>query len=440
MHLAQHHFQAQSAYFEGMIGAALSTLFQAPYGLLGVQFDDEALLNGTVAVISAQGIMADGLPFSFPDDAVPEPLPIADRFSPTQTAQLLLLGVPEHVHGRANCASDELARQRVRFGTVQRHVPDETTGADERSVAFARKNFRLLLDSEPADGLVTLPIARIQRDGAGHFVYDYGYVGPCLRVAANRRLREMVARMVEMLESRADAVRSERAGAGAARAEYAPREVSAFWFLHALNSSIPALRHVLRTGAAHPEQLYLQLAQLAGALCTFSLTSHPRGLPAYDHDTPEQCFTLLERHIRQHLDVILPTAAIELTLERGEPSFYVASITDPRCIAPAARWFLGIRSSAPAGDLVARAGRLVKLCSAKFIARLVKEAYPGLGLDHVPVPPAELSPQIGTHYFSVRRTEPCWRSIADTGAIGLYVPDSIPQPELELRVVLERAS
>lgn len=219
MHLAQHHFQAQSTYFEGVVGTAFSTLFQAPYGLLGVQFDDEALLNGTIALVSAQGIMPDGLPFSFPDDALPEPLSIADRFSPTQTAELLLLGVPEHVHGRANCATDEPARGRMRFSMVERDVPDETTGADERSVSFARKNFRLLLDGEPADGLVTLPIARIQRDGAGHFVYDYGYVGPCLRVAANRRLRELVARTIEMLESRADAVRSERAGAGAARAE-----------------------------------------------------------------------------------------------------------------------------------------------------------------------------------------------------------------------------
>lgn len=440
MHLAQHHFQAQSAYFEGVIGAALSTLFPSPYGLLGVQFDDEALLNGTVALVSAQGIMPDGLPFSFPDDPVPEPLPIADRFSPTQTAERLLLGVPEHVPGRANCTPDERARERVRFSMVQRPVPDETTGADARSVAFARKNFRLLLDSEPADGLVTLPISRIQRDGAGHFVYDYDYVGPCLRVAANRRLREMVARMVEMLESRADAVRSERAGVGAARAEYAPREVSAFWFLHALNSSIPALRHVLRTGAARPEQLYLQLVQLAGALCTFSLRSHPRELPAYDHDAPEPCFAGLERHIRQHLDVILPTAAIDVAVEAVDPSFYVAHVTDPRCLAPAAQWFLGIRSSAPAGDLIARTSRLVKLCSAKFIARLVKEAYPGLGLDHVPVPPPDLSPRIGTQYFAIRRTEPCWRSIADTGAVGLYVPDSIPQPQLELKVVLERAS
>jgi type VI secretion system protein ImpJ len=88
--------------------------------------------------------------------------------------------------------------------------------------------------------------------------------------------------------------------------------------------------------------------------------------------------------------------------------------------------------------VVARAGKLVKLCSAKFIARLVKEAYPGLELEHAARPPAELSPRVGTHYFGLRRTDPCWRSIVDTGEVGIYAPAALPDVELELKVILER--
>jgi type VI secretion system protein ImpJ len=436
MHLAQHHFQAQTAYFEELAGATLSSLFPAPYGVVSLQLDDEALLNGTAAVVAARGIMPDGVPFSFPEDALPEPLRIMDIFSPTQSSHVLMLALPQVTPGRANVANGDLART-TRFSAVQRSVPDETTGSDERPVQLARKNFRLLLDTEPTTGLVTLPIARVQRDGAGHFVFDYSFIGPCLRIAASRRLRELVARMLDMLESRSDAVVAERGGSRAS-AEYAPREIASFWFLHALNATTPALRHWLSTGGAHPEQLYLQLVQLAGALCTFSLTSHPRDLPTYDHDAPEQCFNTLERHIRQHLDVIFPAAAISLVLRPAEESFYTAGVGDARCFDPTASWFLGVRSSAPAGDVIARTGRLVKVCSAKFIARLVREAYPGLSMDHVPVPPPELSPRIGTHYFAIRRSEPCWKSIVDSQEVGLYVPGAIPDPELELKVVLQR--
>ena len=76
MHLAQHHFQAQARYFEELTGFALQNLFFAPWGLASGELDAEALLNGTVSVTHATGIMPDGLVFSFPDDPAPEPLEI----------------------------------------------------------------------------------------------------------------------------------------------------------------------------------------------------------------------------------------------------------------------------------------------------------------------------------------------------------------------------
>lgn len=437
MHLAQHHFQAQTAYFERVSRSALTDLFVAPYGLLACALDAEALLNGVVSVTSARGVMPDGLPFIFPDEPAPEPLRITDIFSPTQAAHVVLLAIPPEFPDRANCETDgSSSHLGLRYSVTERSVPDETSGADVRPVQLAQKNFRLLLDSEPHDGLVTLPIGRVRRDGAGRFVYDADWVGPCLRIGASTRLHTFVGRTAQQLEERTAAMLAERQ-AGAGQTEYAPRELVGFWFLHALNSAIPALRHMHRTGAAHPEQLYLLLSQLAGALCTFSLKSHPRDLPAYDHDDLEGCFDALDRHVRAHLDLILPADAVRLEVRPTEPTLFAAAVLDQRCFEPTARWYLGVRSSASSTDVMARAARLVKLCSAKFIARLVKEAYPGLGLEPVTPPPPEIAPRPGTHYFAVQRTEPCWKSVVETGEVGLYVPDALSDAELELKVVLE---
>jgi type VI secretion system protein ImpJ len=437
MHLAQHHFQAQNAYFENVARTALGMLFPAPYGLSAVQFDDEALLNGTAALVAARGIMPDGLAFSFPEDVLPAALPIGELFSPTQPAHVLLLALPAEVPGRANCSPADASPDGFRFSPVEQLHADETTGGDERPVRLARKNFRLLLDGQPRDGLATLPIARIRRDGAGHFVYDPDFIGPALRLSGSPRLHALVARLVDMLEARADALRAERSGTEDL-AEYAPREVANFWFLHALNAALPPLRHALQTSAAHPEEIYTELARLGGALCTFSLTSHPRDLPAYDHDEPEACFHGLDRHIRRHLDVILPTDALNLPLSRTEESFYSAPVADRRCFEPTARWYLGVRSTAAGADIVAKVPKVVKICSAKVIGWLVNKAYAGLGIEHVAVPPAELAPRVGMHYFALQRTDPCWANIVETGETGLYVPASIPNAELELKVVLER--
>lgn len=436
MHLAQHHFQAQSRYFEDLTAFTLASVFWRSYGLVAAELDADALLNGTVSLVHARGVMADGTPFHFPHDAPPPPLDIREGFSPTHDAHRVLLTIPGWRPEKANVATDGGAGAGLRFTSEPRPLPDETTGRDERTVPIARKNFRLMLDTGAVEDQVALPIARVRRDGAGHFIYDPDFVPPCIQIGGSQRLLSMLARLVDILDAKAAAMTAERAAAGSNLAEYASREVVGFWLSHAIHSAAGPLRHQLVTRTAHPEALYTELARFAGALCTFALDTHPRDLPLYDHDEPEMAFDALDRFIRRHLDVVIPTGHIAVPLSPAEPGFHTGSIGDRRCF-DRAHWFLGVRSTATTGDIVERVPRLVKMCSAKHIVRLVREAYPGLGIEHVAAPPAALAPRINTTYFRILRTEPCWRTITDSAEVGVYVPAAIPNAELDLVVVLE---
>ena len=51
MHLSQHHFQAQSRYFEELIRFVAGSLNPDLHGLAGYEFDDEALRNDVVRYI-----------------------------------------------------------------------------------------------------------------------------------------------------------------------------------------------------------------------------------------------------------------------------------------------------------------------------------------------------------------------------------------------------
>ena len=435
MHLAQHHFQAQSRYFEDLAAFTLGQLFFRPYGLAGCELDAEALVNGTVSLRHARGVMPDGLVFQFPDDPPPAPLEIRELFSPTQDSHLVLLAIPAYRPGAANWAAAPGANGAdPRFLETTRPLRDETTGQDERPVALARKNFRLVLDAGAGADLVTLPLARVRRDRSGHFVYDPDFVPPCLQIGASERLMRIAARTVEVLDAKAEAMMRERPAAGGVRSSYAPREIASFWLAHAIHSSQAPLRHLLHARTSHPEQLYLEMSRLAGALCTFSLHSDPRELPAYDHERLDSCFAALERHIREHLEVVVPAGCIAVPLGPAEEHFFTGAVTDPRCLGPS-HWFLGVRSTAGQGEVIDRVPKLVKVCSTKHIVRLVREAYPGLALEHVPSPPAEIAPRLGTQYFRVATEGPCWASIVETEQVGVYAPGAIPGAELELLVV-----
>lgn len=462
MHLSQHHFQAQSRYFESLVGFTVSSLFYRPVGLASVELDADALTNGTVALLHARGTMPDGLTFHFPDDPPPDPLELRDRFSPTRESHTILLAVRPHQARGANCELEDDGPRATRFSVLPRALVDETTGDDLRPVALARKNFSLVLDVELPEGMIALPVARVRRDGSGHVVYDPRFVPPCVRISASQRLMQLLARLVERLEAKADAMLAERESRRLGLAEYASREIVEFWLSHTIHAALPALRQLHRSRSAHPEVLYEELARLAGALCTFALNSHPRSLPAYDHDDLSACFEALERHILDHLEVVLPSRGLSIPLEQASaealerssaldaqsleayrdflvqasPYFHLGAVADRRSFERAA-WYLGVRSSAPPAEITARVPSLVKVCSAKHIARLVKDAYPGLPLEHVAVPPPGISPRAGTQYFRIQTAGACWTSIVQTGQVGVYAPASIPDVELALDVLPE---
>jgi type VI secretion system protein ImpJ len=438
MHLAQHHFQAQGLYHESCISFALSHLFFMSYGVAGLEFDAEALRNGTLSLVHARGVMPDGLAFHFPDaDPLPPARQVRDLFSPTQVSHRVLLAVPPYRPGGTNCvASREGEPREARYRAETHLVRDELTGRDEKAVEVGRKNFRLLLDVEAHDDLVTLPLARVSRDGTGHFVYDRQYIPPCVQIGASAWLMQLLARLIEILEAKSDALARERKAEGRSAADYAAHEVANFWLAHAIHSSLAPLRYHLEVRRTHPESLFVEMSRLAGALCTFSLDADPRTLPSYDHDHLDECFNALDRHIRTHLDVMIPRNCIAIPLTREREYLHTASITDRRCFGTT-EWILAVRAEIPEPELVAAVPRLVKVCSAKHIIRLVKEAYAGMPLEHLVPPPAAVSPRIGSQYFRIVKSGPCWEAIQKNADLGVYVPGALPAAELELLVVLE---
>ncbi len=325
MYLGPHHFQAQSRYFEDSIGFTTAALWFEPWGLVGAQLDAEALKNGTISLIHARGIFDDGMVFHMPEcDPLPEPRNIADLFPAVRdTVTIMLVVAPRRPEG-ANTTTQEVSQASpplpngpqngaLRFRAEIQMLHDETTGRDEKPVHIGRKNIKLLLDTEAAGDFVTLPIARIMRDGSGHFIFDESFVPPSVEISASERLMSILGRLIEILEEKSS--RFSRAASGGKEkswAEFSTREIANFWLLHTVNSSLAPLRHQYLTKRGHPEELFVDMLKLGGALCTFAIESHPRDLPLYDHRNLDKCFGALDEHIRIHLETIVPTQYLEI--------------------------------------------------------------------------------------------------------------------------------
>jgi type VI secretion system protein ImpJ len=246
----------------------------------------------------------------------------------------------------------------------------------------------------------------------------------------------MTRRLIEILQEKSGVLSAARQRRGGFQAGYSAQEVSRFWFLHAMNASLAPLRHIFFSKRGHPEELFVELSRLAGALCTFGMDSHPRSLPAYNHLSLEQCFGELDLHIRTHLELIVPSNCISIPLKTAAKYLYEGEIADQRCL-DRARWIFSIHSPIGDAEVIARTLQLVKICSAQFVPQLIKRALPGLTLTHIPVPPSAVASRVENHYFGIDRVGPCWEHIVQTRCVGIYVPGDLPQPEIELLVILE---
>jgi type VI secretion system protein ImpJ len=439
MYLGPHEFQAQARYFEDAIQFASAALWFQSYGLIGSTLDGDALRNGTVNLVHASGIFPDGTPFLIPQsDGAPAARPIADLFPPTRDRLTVHLGITGHKPGGRNCtASPDLAAAGdTRYFAEIRNFNDETNGADARPVPIRRKNIRLLLDPELNDKIVSLPLARIQRDGSGHFIFDPEFVPPCLTISSSERLMLMLRRLIEILEAKSSTLSRASGGAGGL-AEFSTRDLANFWLMHAVNSGLAALRHLWISKRGHPEELFVEMSRLGGALCTFALDSHPRTLPNYDHRDLSDCFEKLDYHIRTHLETIVPTNCVSIPLTKVANYFYEGEVADTRVLGRA-RWIFGIHASIGDAELIVRTPQLVKLCSAKFVGELVRRAMAGLTLTHLPAPPPAVPARVETQYFNVSRDGPFWDHIVQTRRVGIYVPGELTDAELELLVLLDK--
>ncbi|HET6208526.1 MAG TPA: type VI secretion system baseplate subunit TssK [Terracidiphilus sp.] len=437
MYLGPHHFQAQNRYFEDALNFVTTSLWRDACGFAGLQFDQDALRNGTLVLTHARGLFADGLAFDLPgSDAPPQPRPFSSLFSPVADHLTMYLAVPAVVQDGQNTSVDGKADS-TRYIASEQKLPDQNSGLDEKPIQVGRKNLQLLSEAEISDRYVHLPVVRLLRDGTGRFEPDPVFIPPCISINASPALTSMLRRLIDILDEKSTVFTQEQQQRnGVFQAGMSARHVAQFWFLHALNSNIPALRHFMLCQHAHPQELFREMSRLAGALCTFGLEVHPRSLPAYDHWNLDTCFGALDEHIRRHLEIVMPSKAIKIPLRPVESFLYNGDVKDERCVGPG-RWILEIQSPIGEADLIANVPRVTKVCSARFVVELIKRALPGLVLNHLSVPPVQIAARVESHYFSIQRTGPCWEHIVQTRQVGVYVPADIPTPQLSLIVLLD---
>lgn len=433
--LTPQHLQMQDRFLEDLLEFQISSLSFFPWGFRSLVIDREALAAGAFSLSSASGILPDGLLFDIPDsDPGPPPRPLEDCWEQDQETLDVFLAIPEHSHGGYNVSSPgQDGGTRFRAEVVMRR--DENTGLSEKPVQVARKNLRLLVEGESLEGTSSLPLARVRRLEAGGFELDVHFVPPLIDIEASDYLMAIARGLVELLTAKSTAISATRRQKNQSLADFGLSDVANFWLLYTVNTYLPQLRHILETSRGHPGELYKVMLSLAGALTTFSSTTHPRDLPGYDHSNLATCFGDLDRSLRELLETVVPARCETIALKQVQPSVYAAALDQERYLS-APQLYLALKTAMDHAETAKKAPQLVKITSGNRIDSLIKQALPGLQLTHVEKPPSTLPVRLDYSYFLLGRSGSEWDAISMARNVAVYVPAELPEAALELIVVL----
>jgi type VI secretion system protein ImpJ len=98
--------------------------------------------------------------------------------------------------------------------------------------------------------------------------------------------------------------------------------------------------------------------------------------------------------------------------------------------------FLAMSADTKEEELIKKAPQLLKMCSATQVEHLINQALPGLQLSHVPNPPAAIPVKLKYQYFSINQGGDAWEGVRRARNLAAFVPGDLPNPELELLILL----
>jgi type VI secretion system protein ImpJ len=433
--LSPQHLQAQDRFFEENLQFQLDALAFRSWGFTELQLDGTALSDGLFSISRAAAIFPDGLLVEMPSsDPAPPSRVLNDIFRDARSRCTFYLAVPQSREGGINIG---LHRSGIstRYSSELFMLRDESNGQSERPVSMARKNLQIVADGESLEGSVALPLAVVERTEAGTFRLDTKSIAPMLNVKSSEYLNGLLRGLLQLLVARSSQLAGARRQKNQSLADFGSSDIANFWLLYTINTHLPAFHHYFEASHLHPEVLFAEMTTLAGSLTTFSNSIQPRDLPRYDHEHQGQSFSVLDSLLRELLETVVPTNFISLALKPLRDSIYATSI-EKNVYFENSRFYLAISADLRSADLISRVPQLAKVCSSTYIEHLVRQALPGLRLVHLPSPPNVIPVKLNYQYFSIDCSGAAWDSVTRGRNLAVYLPGDIPNPAMELIILL----
>ena len=428
MLLGPHHFQQHDRFLLKTIAGVNAAASPYPFGVSNLQIDEQALVEGRIALLECSGTFADGTPFSLPEDApLPEPLDITAE----EIGKVILLGLPFESQAEKDIAEARSRESFSRYLLKDQQVADRQTpdSHSEETVFTANLWLRLQFEGSDETAFHTIPIAKIKdRKEDGSVVLDDSYFPCALSLNASNGLFRLCREIDVLLAQRA----SDLSSSVGKPDQGDSSQLTQFFMLQIINRAKPLLKHLLATSGMHPEVIFRELVQVAGELATFCTPGKlAPDLPDYNHRDQYYCFYPVITHIRQSLNFTVDQKVAQFPVEHVKGGIYTSTIAD-LSLFQGARFLLAVSARVQPEQLKSQFAQQITISSRDKLRDLVTSHTNGVALTPVVQIPNNIPMYDQFVYFEMQSGTQLWSEISVTGIIALHIAGNFPDLDMQL--------
>lgn len=429
--LRPQHMQQQERYMERFVELRAGALRPHAWGFSLLELETELLSIGKLAIRRARGCFPDGTPFSIPDR---DPAPPALDLTMDCRDQIVSLTLPLRSATQPESAwPDDGPPRLTRYRVGEAEIGD-ASGSISGTVRIevGSMETRLRLQSEPKEGLVEIPMARvIECRPDRRVILDHAFVPSVFRIEGASWLVTLLSEVLGLLHQRGQAL-AERV-AGGDRVGVA--DIADLLMLQAINRYEALVAHWAHSPLEHPEALYRLLISMASELMTFT-RANKRGpsFPPYRHEALRESFEPVVVALRECLSAVLEQSAISVPLQQRKYGVWVGVVADPGLL-DAASFVLAVKAEVRNEELRRRLPSESKVGPVEKIRDLVNLQLPGINLNSMAIAPRQVPYHSGYQYFELDRHSPLWKTLRTSGGMALHFGSGFPGIELELWAV-----
>jgi type VI secretion system protein ImpJ len=436
--LRPQHFQRQDQYHEHRLHRSIHVVHPYAWGVERLQVDRDALASNVLRILDLALRFQDGELVDAPGmDDLPDTIDLGQHAQQQQpssqsiTYYAALAGLKPF---SGNFAQPGQATNTARFVQSNQETPDLYTQAAPAQLSYLRKTVRLVAEFEPRDSYIQFPLLRVRRSASGGFELDDGFVAPSLAIGAAPTLFLQLRRLLDALHAKVGALVGHQREPSRNVIEFRSGDMSSFWLLHTASSACATLAHYVNHPDLHPERLYEQLLNVAGALMTFSKNWTLGDLPAYQHADPGPGFAKLVQIVRELLDTVISSKYFAIVLNEVRPSYHHGML-DSGKIDDKTTFYIAVSAAMPALELVEMVPLRFKVGAPDDVEKCVLSALPGVRLQYAPQLPAAVPVRPDTCYFMLDSKGHMVERMLQAQSISIYVPSGMKELKLELLAV-----